>query len=540
MAASITVIGSGPSGAHFAKTLLERGHEVTMLDIGREPDEPLLPDASLLELKDRLEDPGRYFIGNDGSGIVFPSEDGEVYGFPPGKRYIFDEPEGFEVRTSGFEPLFGYARGGMAEAWTAGCYPYDEAELAAIGLPAEAMHRAYGRIAERIGVTGERDDLTGFLPEHDGLLDPLPLDAHSAQIMSVYARKRARLRKMNDGLGVFLGRTRVATLSRAHGGRPACTRLGRCLWGCPTGALYTPSATLDACMTDPRFRYVAGVRALYLETDHDGKVIRVHARRESDGSAYSEPVERVALAAGALASTEIVLRTLARNGQPRPELRGLMDNRQVLLPFVNLRRIGAPYEPDSYQYHLLGMGLADADPTKYVHCQVTTLGTALMHPIVQKLPFDLATSWRIGAALHGALGLVNVNFCDDRRETNRVRLEGGQSEGSGALCIDYSPAAGESARLTKTLRVIRAALTTLGCVVPPGMAHVRPMGASVHYTGTLPISTHDEPLTTEPSGKLRGFSNLWVVDGASFGFLPAKNVTFTLMANAHRIAESAF
>jgi choline dehydrogenase-like flavoprotein len=37
---------------------------------------------------------------------------------------------------------------------------------------------------------------------------------------------------------------------------------------------------------------------------------------------------------------------------------------------------------------------------------------------------------------------------------------------------------------------------------------------------------------------VRGFRGLHVVDGASFPWLPAKNLTFTLMANAVRIAAA--
>ena len=36
------------------------------------------------------------------------------------------------------------------------------------------------------------------------------------------------------------------------------------------------------------------------------------------------------------------------------------------------------------------------------------------------------------------------------------------------------------------------------------------------------------------------FENLWFVDGTTFPFLPSKNLTFTLMANAARVAEQAF
>ena len=68
----------------------------------------------------------------------------------------------------------------------------------------------------------------------------------------------------------------------------------------------------------------------------------------------------------------------------------------------------------------------------------------------------------------------------------------------------------------------------------------RPMGASVHYAGTLPMSKDAAPFTTTEFCQSRDLDNLFVVDGATFPFLPAKNITFTLMANAVRVAEAAF
>jgi choline dehydrogenase-like flavoprotein len=72
------------------------------------------------------------------------------------------------------------------------------------------------------------------------------------------------------------------------------------------------------------------------------------------------------------------------------------------------------------------------------------------------------------------------------------------------------------------------------------MTHLRPMGASVHYAGTLPMTDRGGPLTTDQHGQSRDIAGLYFVDGATFPFLPAKNITFTLMANATRIAEVAF
>jgi choline dehydrogenase-like flavoprotein len=87
---------------------------------------------------------------------------------------------------------------------------------------------------------------------------------------------------------------------------------------------------------------------------------------------------------------------------------------------------------------------------------------------------------------------------------------------------------------------VRRALRHLGCVVPPGMTHVRPMGASVHYAGTFPMTDTDEPWTTTDLCRSRAFENLYLVDGSTFPALPSKNFTFTLMANAVRVATEAF
>jgi len=94
--------------------------------------------------------------------------------------------------------------------------------------------------------------------------------------------------------------------------------------------------------------------------------------------------------------------------------------------------------------------------------------------------------------------------------------------------------------MRQALGTVRAFLRDLGCLVPPGMGGARPMGASVHYAGTLPMTTEDRPWTTRPDGSSRDFGNLFIADGATFPFLPAKNLTFTLMANAVRIARGAF
>jgi choline dehydrogenase-like flavoprotein len=217
-----------------------------------------------------------------------------------------------------------------------------------------------------------------------------------------------------------------------------------------------------------------------------------------------------------------------------------MDNRQALVPFSNLRMLGRAFDPRSYQYNQLCLGIPSERPAEYRHGLVTTLTTAMVHPVAQQLPLDMATALYVTRAMHSTLGLVNLNFHDTRRDENQLWLTPGEEGVEPRLEMRYRPTAGEGQWVRDSIRALRRALLRLGCIVPPGMAHVRPMGSGVHYAGTLPMTRQDRPFTTRPDGSSRDFDGLYIVDGATFPFLPAKNITFTLMANAVRIAEAAF
>jgi choline dehydrogenase-like flavoprotein len=533
----VTVVGSGPSAVHFTLSVLQKGHEVTMLDVGYEKVPAVNPTDSFVGLKKNLPDPVAYFLGKNYEGVLLPHDTREYYGIPPSKEFVFRRPRGFDFHSSGFAPLFSFAAGGMAEVWTAGCYPFNDEELADFPFGLAELGPCYSEVARRIGVTGVQDDLVRFFPAHENLMEPLDLDEQSKLLLAQYEKQKAHI---NGRLRCFFGRTRVATLSRDQGERKKCAYLGRCLWGCPNNSLYTPSATLGECSAYPNFTYVPRMRVSHFRFDSGNRVTSVVAEPAEGGKPQDFPVGKLVLAAGALCSSKIYLDSIFRATGEILQLRGLMDNRQILVPFVNLRMIGKTYNPETYQYHQVGLGVETGHPKEYVHGQVTTLKSSLVHPIAQNLPCDLKTAIFLVRNLHSALGIVNVNLHDGPREDNYVTLDADSQAGPSRLVVQYSPPAGEHEKIRRAVGTVKKALLSLGCVVPPGMAHVRPMGASAHYAGTLPMSLEGGAHSTTAEGRVRRFENLFVADGATFPFLPAKNITFSLMANAVRIANLAF
>ncbi|MGH7820006.1 MAG: GMC family oxidoreductase N-terminal domain-containing protein, partial [Candidatus Binatia bacterium] len=324
---SVLVIGSGASGVHFALSTLRKGYEVTMIDVGRTKASPLRPGETLNDLKSGLPDPAAYFLGPQFEAVVHPGSHTEYYtkyyGFPPSKSNVFTAPSTFEFEAKGFEPLFSFARGGLAEAWTAGVYPLNDHELAQFPFRYADIEPHYGEVARRIGVSGADDDLGRFFPRHAHLRKPLDLDAHSRHLVARYGRRR----KPAGRAECYLGHSRVATLSSDTPERQGCIYCGRCLWGCPLEALYTPSITLRECMTYPNFHYVPDVYVSHFRYDDRRRVTGVLAQSLNGGSSREMTADRFVLAAGTLSSSKIVLESIFQATGNIVRLGGLMDNR---------------------------------------------------------------------------------------------------------------------------------------------------------------------------------------------------------------------
>jgi len=505
--------------------------------VGYSKPETVRPEYNFNDLKEKLSDPIEYFLGNNFEAVIFPDDKSEYYGFPPSKNHVFANPSTFKFQAKGFEPLFSFAQGGLAEAWTGGAFPFNNEELVDFPFSYEDIEPHYNEVAKRIGICGENDDLATFYPFHGNIMSPLDLDQHSRMLLNRYQQKKTYF---NNQMKCFMGRSRIAVLSRDKGQRKGCNYSGRCLCGCPEESLYTPSITLKQCMAYPGFEYVPQMFVTQFKVNSRSRITSVIAKSLKTKVTHEISLDKLVLAAGTLCSSKIFMDSIFNNTGDLVTLRGLMDNRQILVPFINLKLAGKKYNPETYMYHQVNLCLKADDPKKFIHGLITTLKTAMIHPIIQKIPSDFKTSGFIFRNLHSALGVLNVNFHDQRREHNTLSLEQDDDLSKTRLMMNYSPDKDERVLISQTLKHFKKVFRKLGCVIPSPMVHKRPMGASVHYSGTIPMSRHKSTFTTSEMCQSHDFENLFIADGTTIPFLPAKNLTFTLMANAVRIAENAF
>jgi hypothetical protein len=92
-------------------------------------------------------------------------------------------------------------------------------------------------------------------------------------------------------------------------------------------------------------------------------------------------------------------------------------------------------------------------------------------------------------------------------------------------------------------RFYRGRFARLGWLLVPGSFQQAPVGSDVHYGASMPMSdspeTSPSPLATDTLGCLPVAQRIHFIDGAVLPSLPGKPHTFTVMANAARIAASA-
>ena len=87
-------------------------------------------------------------------------------------------------------------------------------------------------------------------------------------------------------------------------------------------------------------------------------------------------------------------------------------------------------------------------------------------------------------------------------------------------------------------RLAQAARLT-GMVALTPLARLNPLGSSFHCGGTFPMRETPEEGETDVLGRPAGYRRVHLIDASVFPTIPASTITFSVMANAHRIATEA-
>jgi hypothetical protein len=524
----VIVVGSGASAVHAAWPLVEDGREVLMLDVGHEDAayRQIIPELPFAELRRTDAQQHRYFLGERFEGIPLGLLGSGPQLTPP-RHYVLkqevDAPCLAPVIASQFDAIESLALGGLAGAWGAGCFSFLDSELRRAGLDPAQIRPHYEKVARRIGVSAGDDDLGPLFGTLEARMPGLELDSNAERIYERYRRQRDSF----ISRGTYVGRTPLAVLSQPLGERRPQSYGDMDFWSNCGGCVYRAALSVRELRKRPNFCYH---RPYLVERFQEkaGQVVAC-ARSLIDNSAETFSARRLILAAGALGTTRIVLRSLEKYDEAVP----LTCNPHSYVPSIHLPAIGMPQKQRRHSLAQLTL-VFDATGTRehLVQAQAFSYRSLMLFRLLNQSSLALREALLMMRALAPYLVIWLINHEDAQSESRVCRLRRDQA-GNDRLEISYSRSTPEEAIQSFEEAKIRDAIRMLGCL-PLKTVRSR-HGASIHYGSQLPMSDEDKPLTTERSGRLRGTEAVFIADGAALAYLPAKGLTFTLMANADRI-----
>ncbi|MGA8533235.1 MAG: GMC oxidoreductase [Candidatus Tumulicola sp.] len=524
------VLGSGASGAMAAETLLDGGARVLMLDGGMKDDRysKLIPAKSFVEIRRTEEDQFRYFLGDHFESAAYRKLGVGAQLTPP-RCFIVDcVDELLPVRSATFAPLESLALGGLASGWGLMCGVYSDAELELASLPAGEMHAAYQVVSDRIGISGGDDDARPYTTQFlRGVQPPLPLDPAAAIMAARYAKRRQRL----NAVGYSVGRPALALLSQPKDDRHAADLYDMEFYGDGGGAAWRPGRVIDGLRRNANFSYVGNVFATRFE-ERDGEPA-IFVRDPHGGGERRYACRKLVLASGVLGTARIVLRSVAGSSGRLP----LLCNDYTYVPCLVPERIGRSMPERSQS--LTQLALFHDPQRRGSDIAVGTIfsyRSLLLFRLLREIPLNVRDARILMQYLLSGLVIAGFDHPQAYSEHKALWLETDPSSPtSDCLAIEYRLTETERRRHTSRERGFARVLRTLGAW-PVKRVHP-PLGSSIHYAGTLPFSDATKPLHLSRDGRLHGTENVFVADASGFTFLPAKPVTLSLMANAHRVAR---
>jgi hypothetical protein len=409
------------------------------------------------------------------------------------------------VRTDTFVGLESLALGGLAAGWGAVAVQFDDRDMAGYPVGAKDLAPHYEAVSARIGISGTRDDLLPFYGDTPSLQPALDLDSNGRAIL---------------------------VLSRDLGNRRGQHYHDMDYYTDHERSVFRPAFAVEELVRYRNFTYASSWLVERFRESPGRDSITVDALHTGSGRREAFTARRLVLAAGTLGTARIVLRSFERYGTAVP----IVSNPYTYVPCINLAAVGKPVVDDR---HSLTQLAAIYDPQDAglprAHAQIHSYRSLLLFKLAKEAPLPVPEAFRVMRELLNAFVILSIQHEDRPAPGKRCILQRAPGGGHDVLEIAYEQEPAIEDRQARAEGAFGRALRKLGCWP---IKRIRPgHGSSIHYAGTVPMTTEERDLTATPDCRLRGTKTVYLADGSVLPYLPAKALTLTLMANADRVGH---
>lgn len=515
------VIGSGPAGAACAQALLARGVTVTMLDAGLElePD----PAAAIRRLGEK--NPADWTAADRQliRGNVDPSAKGIPLKLLFGSDFPYRETTDlipWQSAGAGIQPSL--ALGGLSNVWGAAMLPHRDKDIEDWPIKNADLAPHYEAVTGLTALAAGNDDLQEWYPLYCAQPQSLRLSQQAGILLRNLESHRDPLRAR----GWRFGRARVAVRGQDSAADRGCVYCRECMSGCPYGCIYNSADTVRVLQRDPRFTYQRDIIVTRLAEEKDRILLSGIERKSRQPVSFTG--QRAYLAAGVIPTARILLRSQAAYDRPVV----LRDSQYFLFPLLLARGTPSVREEALYTLSQLFIELDRPEISPHtIHLQVYThsdiIGLALRKTLGPLKWFAPALEQRL---------LIMQGYVHSK-ESSSVAMTLRKNGDRDVLHLETRHNQMTRSIVKKVVsELLKHARPLGGLAVPPLLQMAEP-GRGFHSGGSFPMRERPADLETDPLGRPHGWSRLHLVDASVLPSIPATTITFSVMANAHRIGS---
>jgi choline dehydrogenase-like flavoprotein len=525
----IIVVGSGPSAVAAINALVEQGHEVTVLDVGArlETERRVVAERmSTMEPSDWTQDDLNVMEGSRTLGreaVHSKQSFGSSYSFASSSSAI-------DIRWKGQQGFsHSLALGGLSNVWGAVLLPYRAEDIADWPISLADLIPHYKAVMEFVPCTAVVDGLEELLPSYCSRPAVLEPSAQAAGLLDDLEKQRQPLKQQ----GIHFGRSRLAINASGDLTHRACAYCTLCLSGCPYGLIYSSAQTLAALIETGKVTYHKD--HLVEKVQDLGSEVCVSGLDLASGRPFHFQASRVLIGAGVLPTAKIILNSLQVFDKPVM----LKDSQYFIYPMLRFGRVDDVEEERSHTSAQVFLEIDDPRVSQYlVHIQIYGFSAFLLRELNRTF---LKWPLRIRSFRRQFLGrlMIAQGFLHSE-ESGRILLTLKKTgEGSSSLDVHIIKSPSCLATLLRVGRkLLKQAFKIRALPLIPGLK-IPLTGSGYHSGGTFPMAENPGGGETDTLGRLPTMPRVHLVDSSVFPSIPATSITFTVMANAHRIATAA-
>ncbi len=515
---SFAIVGSGLAAVAACKALIRKGIKPVVLDVGCEmPEqcEDISQGMSQLRSVDwSLTD--RKFVTRNYS--IEDSQSPKKLLF--GSDYFYGKPEEAFISCDNPEvncPPFSLAKGGFSVGWGASVLFPDHEDLLDWPIEASDLYQYFQIVLEDLPYSAKDDDLTLNFPlikNTQAILKP-----NSGNLVLLDLLKKSKLLKKNS---LVFGQ------SRSLVDASLCQYCGICLNGCVYDAIYKSNHDLNKLIQSNLIEYRSGIKVDTVEDSKEGSTVFY---KDAKGELKHQSFSRVLLAAGAVNSTAIIMKSKKIYDTPV----SIKTTLGFIAPMFRFKPLPTDW-PNSNTLSGVFLEFKALELSKHwIHTQLSTPNEL----VLRKIGLDVDGNKFLNALKKRASQHIVIAHCNIHSvHANHYSLVLKNNDGNNFFKAQREQSILSNQALFTAISKLANISRSFGCYVIKPLVKNSTRSHGYHLGASMPMKINPkEELDTDLLGRPLGWKNTHVIDSSIFPSLPATTIGVLSMANATRIVS---